>query len=462
MAARARRAGALLLVVAAALLAGCAGAPKFTTDDGRRVNEQLLEQVRRYGRGERALRPAIARTAALADPDCDKQWELPFSVATAESWDEDDRVAWVRALGVDERLTVVASAPGSPLDVGERIVAIEGDRGQGSAEQMSLRLVDLRDQGRPFELTALSGRKARVQPFEVCRGYTRLAPPSTPQMQDYHWLLTMHPLALVQADLSEDEALWMVLWTQGLSEEGGARMKTYHYTTKIVGTLYSLATLASGFKGAAMAADAAIKAAQTTATRVATDFLKQQLVDRARDLARQTLATQLVGQVKAFAVRQLGDDPSGGVQVLEFMQTAADFRRSFSGLSRVAATVFDRADAWAFERAAKLHANPLAGFSLHQKLLEQGVGGNAFAFDVERLGALSKVAEARGMGDDVVAILKGVKPSAVEFALTGMPLATATRPFRYEDALESTAGNPFAFGLVDAMMSMPVESQRRP
>ena len=43
-------------------------------------------------------------------PDCDKQWELPFAVATSYGWDETDRVAWVRALNVDERLSVVAVA----------------------------------------------------------------------------------------------------------------------------------------------------------------------------------------------------------------------------------------------------------------------------------------------------------------------------------------------------------------
>jgi len=115
----------LVQLLASAVLAGCA-APRYTTDDGRKVNEELLAQIRHYGAGERAIRPAIVRSSALADPDCDKQWELPFSVATSESWASDDRVAWVRALGVDERLTVVAAAATSPLQAGERIVEIDG------------------------------------------------------------------------------------------------------------------------------------------------------------------------------------------------------------------------------------------------------------------------------------------------------------------------------------------------
>ena len=47
--------------------------------------------------GEQALRPAIARSAALGDKDCDRQWELPMSVMSSQGWSEDDRVAWVRA-----------------------------------------------------------------------------------------------------------------------------------------------------------------------------------------------------------------------------------------------------------------------------------------------------------------------------------------------------------------------------
>ena len=465
VAARWLRRGLLLGLVA--LLSACATAPRFTVDDGRKVNEELLAQIRHYGEGERVIRPAIVRSAALRDLECDKQWELPFSVATSESWDEDDRIAWLRALGVDERLTVIAAAAGSPLQRGERIVEIDGERMDQRAEQLSLRLVERRDSGQAFAVVTAEGRKARVEPIEVCRGYTRFAPPNTPQMQDYHWLLMLHPLEVAQAQLSEDEALWVVLWTQGLSETGGARMKTYHYTTKIVGALYSLATLASGFKAASLAADAAVKAAQTTGTRVAADFLRQQLLDKAKDLATQGLRQQLIGKVQDVANRLIREanasgDRSIGVQVLDFMQRAAAFRSSLGGLSRIAATAFDRADAWAFERAGSLYANPLAGFSLHQKLFERGLNGNTFALDVERMTALSKLAEARGQGDDVVAILKGVKPAELEFALLGMPLATAPRAFSYEDVAEPMPDRPFAFGLVDAMLTMPVASRSRP
>jgi hypothetical protein len=56
-----------------------------------------------------------------------------------------------------------------------------------------------------------------------------------------------------------------------------------------------------------------------------------------------------------------------------------------SGVSRVAAGVFDRADAWAFEQMRRLGLNPRAGLDLHQKLVAQGVAGNAFLLDAGRL-----------------------------------------------------------------------------
>lgn len=82
----------ILTLMALCLLAACAG-PQYTVDDGRKVNEELLGHIRTYGAGETALHPAIAHTAELKHPECDTQWELPFSVATSYDWSADDRVA---------------------------------------------------------------------------------------------------------------------------------------------------------------------------------------------------------------------------------------------------------------------------------------------------------------------------------------------------------------------------------
>ena len=91
-------------------------------------------------------------------------------------------------------------------------------------------------------------------------------------------------------------------------------MKAYHYTTSVLGTLYNVATLATGLRGAAMAADAALKAAQSAAAKLATDVLKQQLIDQARQFAAQK-AREGLADVADRLSRQ---------QVLEFMQRAAD------------------------------------------------------------------------------------------------------------------------------------------
>lgn len=439
----------LLLIALLALLTGCATGPKFTVDDGRKVDEALLAGMRAYGAGERLVRPAIARSAALKDKDCDKQWELPFAVATSAGWSADDRVAWMRALQVDERLTVIAVTQDSPLAPVDRIVRIAG-REDTDGERLLQTLAETRDAGRPFHVGLASGRNVLVQPFEVCRGYTRFAPPNTPQLQDYHWLLSLHPLEVTQAEPTPDEALWAVLWTQGLSEEGGARMKTYHYGLKIAGTLYNLATLASGVKAAALAAEAAVSAAKTAAASVASEFLKQQLIEQGRALAAQKLREGLVD-----AAQQLTRQ-----QVLNTLQAAAANRVSLSGVSRIAATAFERADAWAFTRMAALGAPPLASFTLHQKLVERSLAANALVFDADRLAALNKVAAARGFEREVVAILGGLRADALLAELGAMPLASAQNSFAFDSPDDPGAGR-FARGLVDALLEMPAETGRK-
>ena len=439
-------ASASVLAWVLALMSACAG-PKYTVDDGRKVDESLLTQIRAYGDGERAVRPAIARSAELNDPDCSRQWELPFAVATSQSWSADERVAWVRGLGVDERLTVIAVAPASPLEVGERIVQVDGVRPDQDPERVSWLLVRARDFGRPFQIVTSAGRSVRIEPFEVCRGYARFVPPNTPRLQDYHWLLSLHSLEVPQAQPTPDEALWLVLWTQGLSEEGGLRMKAFDYGTRLVSTLYNLVTLATGLKGAALAADAAMKAAQAAATKVASDVLRQELIEQARNFAIQKLRESAADTADRLA-RQ---------QVVSVMQRAATNRGDLTGVARVAATVFDRADAWALQRMQKLGANPLAGFTLHQKMVERGLAANAFALDAERLAALAKGADAQGLQDQVVAILQGLRPQEIEAALARMPLASAPKAFSYVEDSDVDTG-PFSRGLIDALLEMPVQS----
>jgi hypothetical protein len=435
----------LLSLLICLLLAACAG-PKYTVDDGRAVNETLLGHIRSYGMGEQAIRPAIARSADLKDPECDKQWELPFALATSSGWSETDRVAWVRALQVDERLTVVATAPGSPLQLGDKVAVLAGLKTEDT-EQMLNGLAEIRDRGRPFSIVLSTGKQHVITPFEVCRGYTRLAPPSTPEVQDYHWLLSMHSLEVPQVGLSDDEALWVVLWTQGLSEEGGARMKTFHYGSKIVGTLYNLVTLATGLKGAALAAEAAVTAAKSAAQSVVTEVLKQQLIEQGKSLAVQRIREGITDAAEKLT-RQ---------QVVNALQAAAANRGSLSGVARVGATVFDRADSWAFQRAAQLGGNPLAGFRLHQKLIERSFTANAFAFDAERLDALSKLAETKGLGYEVQAILNGFKPEELLFEIGAMPLASAPAAFSFSGPEDPGQGR-FARGLIDAMLDMPMAS----
>lgn len=430
-----------------AVLAGCA-APRYTVDDGRAVNPKLLQQIEQYGLGERALRPAIARSAQLQDPDCDRQWELPISVTSSQDWQEDDRVAWVRALGVDERITVVAAAPGVGLRPGDKLVEVDGEEDDDATELLQ-ELAEMRDWGRPFAVKTATGKNVTLTPFEVCRGYTRLAPPNTPTLQDYHWLMSYHPLEVAQAGLSDDEALWTVLWTQGVSEEGGVRMKGYHYGTQILSSLYTIATLATGLQGAALAADQAIKTAQQAAAQAATDLIKQQLIDQAKEYATRRLTEEVGKTVQGLTQ----------AQIVSSMEQVAKNKGLLWGVSRVAATAFDEADAWAYQRMKKLGADPLAVFGLHQKLLERGLLANALALDPDRMTALQAQADKDGLAEEVVARLKGTRPESLTFASTEMPLASARTAFSYEDS-GSDSADPYAYGLVEALLGMPAASGR--
>lgn len=445
------RIGRLVGITVLAGLLGACGTRKYTLDDGRKVDETLLANMRQYGAGERAMRPAIARSADLKDRDCNTQWELPISLATSDEWAPNERVAWVRALGVDERLTVIGTVEGSGIVLGDKLVELDGYRSD-SAEKMTLELAELRDAGKPFEVKLASGRKQRLVPFKVCRGYTRLAAPNTPRAQDYHWLMSLHPLEVANARLTDDEALWAVLWSQGLSEEGATRMKTYHYGKKIASALYDIFTIATGLRGAALAAQAATTAARSAASAAASELVKQQIIDQATAAAQRRLRDEVTDTVTKMTQKQ----------VASAMQEAASNRISLSGVARVGSSVFDRADSWAFTRMQALQANPLAGFSLHQKLVENRATSNAFVFDFERMASINKLAQGKGFGEEVVAILKGMRPESMALELTEMPLASRADAFSYADPTDMADNQPFARGLIDGLLELPVESKRTP
>lgn len=425
----------IFTLIAMSLLAACAG-PKYTVDDGRKVNEALLSNIRAYGLGEKTLRPAIVRSAALHDPECDTQWELPFSVATSYDSSKEDRVAWVRGLSVDERLTVVGSSPDSGLQPGDKIEKIGAFSFQDTEKMLKL-LEDQRDGGSTFDIWLSTNKNVKIKPFKVCRGYTRLAPPSSPQTQDYHWLHTVHPLEVVRANLSDDEALWMVLWAQGVSEEGGARMKTYHYATEIGSSAFSMFSIASGIKGATLAANAAATAAKSTATSIVSSAVGSQLIGYA-----------------AATVQKLSQQ-----QVMDAMQRAAANRSSLSGVAWMASTIFEKADAWAYKNLEKLNANPMAGFSLHQKMIERNSTANSMIFDPERLEAIKKIAEKQGRGKELAAILQGIKPDVTQDVAPAPSAATRI----VEHTSDTVQTNPLPLETpVVALTAQPSQSTKTP
>jgi hypothetical protein len=454
---RSRTLARYLAILGLAALLGACGTTRYTVDDGRPVNEKLLSNIRLLGQGERVLRPAIARSGKLQDPDCSTQWELPFSVATSYEWDEDDRVAWVRGLQVDERLTVIGADPACGLEAGDKLVDLDGYSKKNS-EKMLKELIDLRDSGDPFPVKTASGKTVTITPFKVCRGYTRLAPVEKPTFQDFHWLISTHPLEIFNPKVTPDEALWMVLWTQGLSEEGGIRMKSFHYTKEFALTMIDIASIAMGVNGAAqaakVAANQALTAASAAATKAASEAAAKQILEEAAKAAAKEYA-QRFGEEMAKTI---------GKQTTVVLRDTfmARLGMSVSSLSWVATTVFDDADAWAFERMIKLGADPVAGATLHRKLLDRGLISNAFALDEERLGSLALFARKNQREDILMAAFRGASLDPFSLQLTELPSAsasTSTMELASDSALShAPAGLDPA---TDMTLQMPTESEAR-
>ncbi len=336
------------VLIALASLTGCA--THYTVDDGRKVDEKLLQQIRTYAGGLQAIRPAIVRSADLHDKDCSTQWELPFETATTYSLsDTDSKVAWIRGAGIDEHLRVVASSPVADLQAGDVIVDIDGYESD-NAVKMAKELASMRDKGRSFEVKLSTGKRIKVAPLEVCRGRTLLAAPGKDaEKQDYHWLQSIHPQQVAAVNLTPQEAQWIVLWTQGLSEEGGIRMKAYTYGLGFA-KLVATAALAVATAGVGVAAAGSAAAAGGS-------------------------IGSLLG---AAAVAQ------APLLVATAATNAAANAASLHGVSWVASTVFDRADRWAFERMKLLDMNPGVALELEKKLAAANAARNAFLLDEPR------------------------------------------------------------------------------
>ena len=325
-------------------LTGCATSP--VVDDGRDINEQFMFDMTAYAAAAAALRPAIVRSASLNDSDCDTQYELPFEAITSDGiYNADTKIAWMRAIGVDENLNVIASVPSSGVRQGDIITGVAGYTSHDGRD-LNAALQEARDSGVPFALQLDNGKQVTITPFQVCRGHVVVASPLEPALQQYHWTQSVHPLEVFRQPLTPDEAQWIELWTQGLSERGGGTMRTYAFIT---GSVKWIAVLALGFvtSGAAAAVRGATAVGSSSAGSVA--------------------AVQLAGSAASMSAQ------------------AAANRASLSGINRVAAGVFDRADQWAFESMQILGMDPRAGLTLHNKLRANGAVSNAFFLDEKRL-----------------------------------------------------------------------------
>lgn len=389
-----------LLVVA--LLSGCAG-PTYTTDDGSPVDEKLLSNIRLYGKAERTIREPVVKTEKLVTPDCTTQWDFPFVLATSYDLPQEEKIAWVRGLNVDERLTVVAAAEYTGLKPGDKIIAVNGDK--DDADDLIEELDDILafGRGREFSLTVADGRKVRLKPIELCRGHVEVTKPAKPDAQNYHWLEITHPMYIFDQDLTPDEAMWIVLWTKGLSAEAGARMMTYHYGLKIVRTAVTVASIASGVGAAANAASAAAaNIAASEAGKAAAAAAGKEVAKYAAEQVAYSLKKTIVEEALKEAAKAAAQEIATGAII-----NAGLFKSSLSGISWVAGTGFYMADKWALDRMELMGADPLAAYTLHFKLASRGLADNAFVFDEERFGNMVKYAEEKGFGVNALLALNG-------------------------------------------------------
>lgn len=343
-----RRSLIALCALSAPLLTGCG--TSLMVDDGRKLDDKLLAEMKQYGSAVKVLRPAIVKSAALKDEECSKQYELPFDAWTSDGIRSDDiKVAWLRAVGVNTDVSILATDGTVPLAAGDIITEVGGYSSKHSLKVFT-ELTERRDQGKPFRLKLRSGKELTITPVQVCRGRVTPSLPLAASVQSYHWSAVSHPHELFAASLTPDEALWVVLWTQGLSEVGGARMKGYALAVGAVKwTAVAAITVASG--GAIAAAGGAAAAGGTGLGA----------------MAGQMLAINAAGQVATG------------------LASAAANRASLSGINGIAAGVFDKADRWAFEQARKIGSDPRAGLTLNDKLIQKGWTANALALDTERL-----------------------------------------------------------------------------
>ena len=72
-------------------------------------------------------------------------------------------------------------------------------------------------------------------------------------------------------------------------------------------------------------------------------------------------------------------------------------------------------------------------------LLERGLLRNAIAFDPERMDNLQALTKTDGRTDDVVAILKGIRPEMLDFDVGDMPLASAPQALGHKSARSASA-----------------------
>jgi hypothetical protein len=387
-----------LMATMMALVMGSAHAGWFSSDDAMSDQDKAdyRTTVKTWFSGEQTLMPARKLASKVIDDSCSKQWNLPVKVASSgiPRRSDDKKSVWENDFGVSKpgskSLTVIAALPETGLVPGDVIIKNEGD---AAAEEGYRRLGmswirDNDDKQEPFEVVTDKGKRAKIEPFQTCKGWSMVEildnKLNTTQYAS-DWVI--QPVETFAVDLSPAEAEWIVLWSEGFSAEATTRLQMFKLGKFAVGVAMSN-TVSSAASGTINSATSAVK-------NVAQDAAKE-AASAASKAAAQEIARQAMAQAKGMiqdAVTKVVATRVAGIVAKKAVGYAYD-----PMWNAVAETAFDDADAWAFKKMKALGMDPKAALTLSAKLSEAGVKTH-FVMDENRLAAFGKLLN----GDDVSA-----------------------------------------------------------
>jgi len=155
------------------------------------------------------------------------------------------------------------------------------------------------------------------------------------------------------------------------------------------------------------AGKAAASQVMTTASSAVAQAATEEIAKQALTEAAKQAATAAAKEYLQRTVEEVGKQAGSKIALIAVESYTVRQGLSMSLMDRVAATSFDDADVWAFERISLLGGSPFAGASLHRKLLDQKLTHNPFVLDEERVKRLTEIARQSQREEMLSAAIRG-------------------------------------------------------